>query len=117
MSKNSDNKILLPEGVTIDQYNIWMEEHNRKVFVFEVPLDEDEDETALVVLRSYAADRTVCGQFEKWIDKDPQRARTILIKYSTLHGKDILTKNNFAFQAASNFLIEKFPMMKGAVKN
>lgn len=104
----------LPVGVTAEMLKSLKEEYgDKRVRVFELPPDEDgEGEFGGVIV---VPDRTVYGQFEKFIDKDPDRARKLLIQnclFPTDKREAVLGDMNL-FLPVSTTIIETLPLRKG----
>ena len=105
MNKN----IKLPEGLTEAQYNSWKEKWPSLVELLEVPSNNDGSETIQVVIKSIEQDRTVCGQYELHSDRNPDKAREILVVNGVLFGKETVLNNNYAFRSVSQYLLRKIP--------
>lgn len=113
--KEKELKPVLPEGLSQDQYDSWKDKWGNLLHIVDAPIDRKK--TTPVVVKSPENDRVVCGQFERFVDSNPDKAREILIQNCVLHGKELVLENNYAFRAVSEFLIEQIPTAKVALKN
>ncbi|MEQ8685444.1 MAG: hypothetical protein RIE86_09130 [Imperialibacter sp.] len=107
------------EGKTLDELFKSLEPtYGKLLHKIEAPISTDsEPEMIDVLVISPEMDRTVCGQFERFIDGNPDKAREILVKHCVKHGLDEVLGNNVAFRAVSTFLIELLPTAKVRIKN
>ncbi|MCT4613589.1 MAG: hypothetical protein N4A49_01790 [Marinifilaceae bacterium] len=114
--KKTDKKLVLPEGVTNAMFAAWKERYGqKKVKVATLYLDDEETETMDIVIR--VPDRNTMGEFEKWIDKSPNKAKEILIKACVLSDKTFILENDDAFFAAFSAAAELIPVRKAIIKN
>jgi len=80
-----------------------------------LPVNEEETEFFGFIFRR--PDRQVSSNFEKFMDKNPDKAKEILIKNCGLTGVDEVLKNDVMFFAAANAIAEWMPVYKSEVKN
>ncbi len=114
MEKNSN--IVLPQGVTEEQIKAWKERYGeKKVKIATLPLDDDNEETMDIIVR--VPDRKTMGEFEKWIDRSPNKAKEILINACVLTDKEKIKGNDDAFFAAFDAISELIPIRKATLKN
>ncbi|MBE9468974.1 MAG: hypothetical protein IMY72_11745 [Bacteroidetes bacterium] len=119
MAEN-ENKVIkeklieLPEGVTIEMVNAWKERYGVKKVKL-ATLSSDDFPTFDIVVR--VPDRNTMGEFEKWLDKSPNKAKEILIKACVLSNKDEVLVNDDKFLAAFNAIAEILPIQKAIIKN
>lgn len=117
MTKTNGNiELELPNGLTSDRYKALKDKWGSLVSIVEAEVDS-KGGTTLVAVKSPENDRTVCGQFERFVDSNPDKAREILIQNCVLHGKEEVLENNYAFRSVSMLLIEMIPTGKARVKN
>ena len=106
----------LPEGVTPEMMKAWQERYGqKKVQIATLPLDDDGDKTMDVIVR--VPDRKTVGEFEKWIDKNPDKAKEIMINACVLSGKDAVKADDDAFFAAFDAVASLIPIRKAILKN
>lgn len=116
VADKNNKKVKLPNGVTPEQIAAWKERYGeRKVKMAVLPLDDDGDETMEIIVR--VPDRKTMGEFEKWIDKSPNKAKEILINACVLSSKDVVKSNDDAFMAAFDAVAELIPIRKAILKN
>ncbi len=106
----------LPEGVTQDTVDAWKERYGEdKVKVASLPKDDDGNEFLDVIVR--VPDRKTVGEFEKWVDRDPNKAKEILINACLLTCKDAVKANDGLFYGAFDAIANLLPIRKALIKN
>ncbi len=106
----------LPDGVTSDMIEAWKKRYgNEKVKLAEIPLDEDRSQFMAVICR--VPDRKVMGEFEKWMDKDPNKSKEILINTCLLTEKEKVKEVDFLFYGACDAITQLIPVAKSTIKN
>lgn len=111
-----DKVIKLPEGVTEETMTAWKEKYGAdKVKVAALPKDDDGNDYLDVVVT--VPTRKVVGEFEKWLDKDPNKAKEILINSCLLTGKEIVKADDGLFYAAFDAITQLLPIRKAIIKN
>ena len=81
----------LPQGVTPEMVAGWKEQFGAdKVRLAELPLDDQGDKTIEVIVR--VPGRKELGEFEKWLDRNPDKAKEILVNACLLTKKDEVKK-------------------------
>jgi len=114
--KTTKVKIELPQGVTIEMMTAWKERYGeKKVMVATLPLDDDGEKFMDVIVR--VPDRKTVGEFEKWIDKNPNKAKEVLINACVLSGKEAVKADDDAFFAAFDAVASLIPIRKAILKN
>jgi len=109
-------KVVLPEGVTEEQIKAWKERYGaKKVKIATLPLDDDNVETMDIIVR--VPDRKTMGEFEKWVDRSPNKAKEILINACVLTKREEVKANDDAFFAAFDAISELIPIRKATLKN
>lgn len=106
----------LPEGVTPEMMKAWQERYGKKkVQIATLPLDDDGDKTMDIIVR--VPDRKTVGEFEKWIDKNPDKAKEVMINACVLFGKDAAKATDDGFFAAFDAVASLIPVRKAILKN
>ncbi len=62
----------------------------------------------------------IIGEFEKFVDRNPMKAREILIKGCVVYGKDVVMKwpqNSEPYSAAFDACAQMIPVGKATLKN
>lgn len=115
-TKNTVKNIELPEGVTPEMMKAWQERYGeKKVQIATLPLDDDCIKTMDIIVR--VPDRKTVGEFEKWIDKNPNKAKEVLINACVLSGKEAVKADDDAFFAAFDAVASLIPVRKAILKN
>jgi|GEM_PF-668112 len=107
---------LLPEGVTAEQVKAWKERYGEdKVRPASLPRDDNGDNFLDVVVR--APGRKELSEFEKWIDRNPDKAKEILVNTCLLTHKDEVKEDDDLFLAAFDAISQLLPIRKAVIKN
>ena len=94
-----DQACKLPEGVTAADVKAWKERYGEnKIKIASLPKDDDGNEFMDVIVR--VPDRKCLGEFEKWVDKSPDKA-----------------KDDGLFFAAFDAITKLIPVRTAIVKN
>jgi hypothetical protein len=116
MVDKKETDLNLPEGVTADMVKAWKDRYGQnKIKLATLTSDDNSFNPIDVVVR--VPDRTSMGEFEKWLDKNPNRAKEVLIKACLLSSKEAVLANDDMFMAAFNALAEILPIQKATIKN
>ena len=108
--------IQLPVGVTPDALEAWKLRYGaNKIKIASLPKDDDGTEFMDVVVRT--PDRKVLGEFEKWVDKNPDKAKEILINACVLSSKDEVKADDGLFLGAFDALVKLIPVRTAILKN
>lgn len=114
--KQKTETIKLPEGVTPEMVNAWKDRYGQsKIKLATLTAPDGEFEPMDVVMR--VPDRVAMGEFEKWLDKNPNKAKEIILKACLLTRKDEVLANDDMFLCAFNALAEILPIAKSEIKN
>jgi hypothetical protein len=106
----------LPNGVTAEMIKSWKERYGeKKVKIATLKDDDDVFPPFDVVIRRPG--RVEMGEFEKWYDKKPDKAKDILIKSCLLSHKDEVSEDEDKFLHAFNAIAELLPISKATIKN
>jgi len=106
----------LPAGVTSEMIAAWKERYGEnKVKLALLPLTEDCNDYLSVVVR--APGRKEASEFEKWIDKNPDKAKEILVNTCLLTNKDEVKANEFLFFGAADAIMNLLQVPKAIIKN
>lgn len=87
------------------------------IHIVGLPANKDETEHVYAIVKSPENDRSICGAIENQIDKNFARAREVAVQNCVVYNKDQVLENNFAFRAASAFIIGLIPNGAATVKN
>jgi len=114
--KANQSNLSLPQGVTTDMINAWKERYGQnKIKLATLSSDADVFDAFDVVIR--VPDRVAMGEFEKWVDKKPDKAKEIIIKACLLtHTEEVLLSDD-KFLACFNAIAEILPIQKAIIKN
>lgn len=86
-----------------------------KVFIAQLPLDEDAVDFLDVLIS--VPTRKIIGEFEKYSDKDPNKAKEILINAHCHSFKDTVKSDDGLFYACVNAIADLMPIRKAIIKN
>jgi hypothetical protein len=109
-------EIILPHGVTAEMIAAWKERYGaEKVKLASLPLDQNGDKFLDVIIRTPG--RKELSEFEKWIDRNPDKAKEILVNSCLLTSKEEVKAVEELFLAAADGIIQLLPTPKAVVKN
>ncbi|RKR83191.1 hypothetical protein BDD43_3393 [Mucilaginibacter gracilis] len=115
MDKKETNT-LMHYGTTDAQIEDWKLLWGKdQVMKCELPLDDNGDAFLGAVLK--APDRKVLGEFEKWSDKNPDKAKEIMINGCFLTRKDEVKANAGLFAGAFDACAQLIPIRRAILKN
>lgn len=103
------------EGVSKEQLESFKEKYGSKLKHVRLPLDDDRNEFFDVI--AIVPDRRIMGEFEKWMDKNPDKAKDILISNCLLSGKERVKADDDLFFTCANAIAELIPIRKAIIKN
>lgn len=110
------NQAQIPDGVTAEQVAAWKERYgDKKVRLAQLPKDEDCNDYLSVVVRCPGSKEL--AEFEKWIDKNPLKAKEIMINTCLLSHKEEVKGNEYLFLGAADAICGLLPTPKAIVKN
>lgn len=114
-----ENKVLhieLPVGVTHEMIKAWKERYgDNKLRLATLSIDDSTFKPFDIVIR--VPDRLALAEFEKWLDKKPDKAKEILVRACVLSSKDEVLADDDKFLAAFNAIAEILPIQKAEIKN
>lgn len=115
--KENNRKEKLPIGVTAEMVKAWKERYGeKKVKKARIKDDDNVFEPFDVVIRRPG--RTDMSEFEKWIDKRPDKAKELLIKACVLSpNKEEILADEDKFLMTFNAVAEMLPISKVEIKN
>ncbi|TCN63681.1 hypothetical protein [Acetobacteroides hydrogenigenes] len=114
--KDKAKEVKLPEGVTEEMMSAWKEKYGEdKVKIIALPKDDDGNEFLDVV--ATVPSRKAVGEFEKWLDRDPNKAKEILINSCLLTSKEQVKSDDGLFYAAFDGITQLLPVRKAIIKN
>ncbi len=110
-------EIMLPAGVTAEMVKAWKKRYGeKKVKIATITDDDGVFEPFDTVIRRPG--RNEMGEFEKWIDKRPDKAKVILVKACVLSpDKEDILADDDKFLHVFNAIAELLPVAKAAIKN
>jgi hypothetical protein len=108
-------KASLPEGITQEQVKAWKERYGEGKVKLATLLGDEGNELGEVVVR--APGRKEIGEFEKWVDRNPDKAKEILVNTCLLTHKDEVKANEDMFLAAFDAIAKLIPIGKSVIKN
>ena len=115
-SEKQNEEVRLPDGVSLEMVKAWKERYGHtKIKLATLNAPDGEFEPFDVVMR--VPDRIAMGEFEKYLDKNPNKAKEIILKACLLTKKDEVLANDDMFLAAFNALAEILPVAKSEIKN
>lgn len=111
---NKDKK--LPEGITQEMIDKVLAYRSKdQVKIAELPKDDDGNEFLSVLVS--VPNRKSLDEFEKWIEKNPGKAKEILLN-SHLHShKDEVKADDGLFAGAFDAIAQLIPVRKAVLKN
>ena len=119
MSKETQPALQLPDGITQEQVNAWKEQFGSDKVKLAY-LKKDESGTRIPAVM-HTPTRTVIGEFEKWSDSNPDKAKEILIKGCVLGEStrnDIMASgNDLLFFSAFNACSKLIPKAESEILN
>lgn len=88
---------------------------DKRVKFAEIPVSDETDEVMTVLVRK--PDRVVLGEFQKWLDKNPNKAEDILVKNCLLSHKDEVIADEGLFAGALDAISQLITARKARIKN
>ncbi|MBP1630870.1 MAG: hypothetical protein H6Q15_1763 [Bacteroidetes bacterium] len=109
-------KTELPAGVTAEEVKAWKERYgDDKIKIASLPIDDDGNDFLDVVVR--VPDRKTVSEFEKWVDKNPDKAKEVMINACLLSNKEKVKANDGLFFGAFDALVKLMPIRTAIIKN
>ena len=106
----------LPEGITIAMVKAAKANPGTcNLKLADLPLDDNGDKF-LTVLVSVPSRKSM-GEFEKWIDKNPDKSKEILINAHLHSHKDQVKADDGLFTGAFDAIVQLMPIRKAIIKN
>lgn len=106
----------LPIGVTEEMIKAWKDRYGEKnVKIAQLPKDDDNTDFLEVVIR--VPDRKTLGEFEKWCDKNPDKAKEILVNACVLSNKELVKADDNLFLVAADAVGKIIPIRTAIIKN
>jgi hypothetical protein len=116
MKNTKESEVQLPDGVTPEMIKAWKERYGeQKVKLALLPKDDAADEFLQVIVR--VPDRKAQAEFEKWIDKSPDKAKDILINACLLTNKDVVKADDDLYLGAFDAIAKLLPIRTAIIKN
>lgn len=108
--------LVLPMGVTPEMVTAWKERYGSdKVKIASLPKDDDGNEFLDVIVR--VPDRKTLSEFEKWADKNPDKAKEIMVNACLLSNKEEVKVNDGLFFGAFDAIAKLMPVRSAIIKN
>lgn len=106
----------LPVGVTAEDIKAWKERYgNERVKIASLPKDEDGNEYLDVIVR--VPDRKTISEFEKWMDKNPDKAKEVMVNACLLSSKEAVKAEDGLFFGAFDAITKLMPIRTAIIKN
>jgi hypothetical protein len=115
VSEKKEDEVGLIGGTMPEQIAKWKDLWGNKVKLASLPLDDDGKEYLDVIVK--APDRNAMNEFEKWIDKNPGKAKEILVNACLLTRKDEVKASDDLFAGAFDAIANLIPIRKAIIKN
>lgn len=116
MATKKMETITLPEGITEEHVKTWKDRYgNDKVKFAELPKDDNGDEYFGCIIR--VPSRKELSEFEKWVDKNPDKAKEVMVNACVLTGKEIIKADDGLFLGAFDAIAKLIPVRAAILKN
>lgn len=102
-------------GTTPEQIAKWKDLWGNKVKLASLPRDEEGTAYLDVVVK--VPDSNVMNEFEKWMDKNPKKAKEIMVNGCLLTCKDEVKGDEGLFLGAYDAICNLIPIRKAILKN
>lgn len=113
---SKEPKILLPDGVTVEMVTAWKERYGENAIRM-ASLPKDDDATAFLNVICRVPDRKTVAEFEKWIDRSPDKAKDVLINACILTSKEEIKADDGLYFAAVDAVTKLLPVRSAIIKN
>lgn len=115
-TEKSVSEVILPDGVTPEMVKAWKERYgDDKVKIASLPLDDDNEKFMDVVVR--VPGRKELNEFEKHMDREPDKAKAILVNSCLLSHKEEVKATDDIFLSAFGAIAQLIPIRKAIIKN
>lgn len=106
----------LPEGITTEMIaNARKNPGTATLKLADLPLDDNGDRFLTVLVS--VPNRKTMGEFEKWVDKNPDKSKEILINAHLHSHKDQVKADDGLFTGAFDAIVQLMPIRKAIIKN
>jgi hypothetical protein len=105
----------LPKGITPEQIAEWKEKHGQNCIRLKSLYREGITDPYLVVTRTPS--RKITSEYIKLVDKDFEKATSILVTNCVLHNLDEIKADTELFFTAGKAIAEDLPMGRAESKN
>lgn len=114
--QKEDKKTVVIEGVTPEMIKSFKERYgDDKIKAAQLPKDDDGNEFLIVVVR--VPDRKTLSEFEKWVDKNPDKAKEIMVNACLLSHKEEVKADDGLFFGAFDAIAKLMPVRTAIIKN
>lgn len=104
------------ESVSQELIDKWIEKYGKsRIKKLEIPKDEFNEQHLTVYAR--VPDRRILSEWEKWSDKNPDKAKEILVKNCLLTDVEEVCADQDLFFCALQSITELIPIRKAVIKN
>lgn len=86
-----------------------------RVMYAEIPVSDDTDETLTVLVRR--PDRQVMGEFQKWMEKNPNKSDDILVQNCLLSHKEQVKADEGLIMGVVDAISQLIVIRKAKIKN
>lgn len=105
----------LPEGITQEMIDSFKGKHGaNNIRMASLPKDDYNEQFLHVLLK--VPGRRELGEFEKFADRDPNKAKEILINACLLTSKDEVKASDDLYYSAINAISDLIPIRKAIIK-
>jgi hypothetical protein len=116
MEENKKEKVELTGGATPSQIKQWKDVYGAdKVKMASLPKDDSGDEYLDVIVR--VPDRKTQSEVEKWLDKNPDKAKEIMVNSCLLTHKEEVKADDGLFYGAVDAISNLIVIRKAIIKN
>jgi hypothetical protein len=105
----------LPAGITPEMIEGWKAKFGKRVKLIDLPLDENHKE--ILTVAALVPDRKTLSEWEKWSDKNPDKAKDILITNCLLTGVEQVKADDALFFTCATALGELIPVRKATIRS
>ena len=110
------NNETLPDGITKEMVKAAKTNPGTcNLKLADLPLDDNGDQFLTVLVS--VPNRKTMGEFEKWIDKNPDKSKEILINAHLHSHKEQVKADDGLFTGAFDALVQLMPIRKAIIKN
>lgn len=113
--KSKETEVKLPMGVSPEMVKAWKERFGEDKIKLAILKDADGNDVLECIVR--VPDRKALSEFEKWIDKSPDKAKDILINTCLLTNKEEVKADDDLYFSAFDAISKLLPIRTSTIKN